>query len=541
MPGNRGYCIRHALPGIVVLTILFLIPLAATFSYAFRDEAKALIGVVRDGYTYRLLSFTLTQSLLSALIAVAAALPFAAFFARYSFPGRKAVMTLSALSFTIPTILVVLGFVIWYGNNGILNTLLMKLLHRDYTMLRVLYSFKAIILAHVYLNFPVAFLLITEAWMGLPDTAENAAYTLGASRMKAFLSVTLPRLRGGIASAFVLIFLFCFSSFSIILVLGGNPAYSTFETEIYRKVHISVDREGAAALSVFALCVTAILMAAAGLGVRQKRAERHRRTLRKAEGGKIAEAIIMMLLMLLFLLPPILSILYRAFFTKDGAFTLRAWEDIAGKGFGMASTALEGIMCSFAIAAAVSILSIIIGLRIAEASAKCSPRLLPAISSLPMAAGSVTLGLGFSFISALIPVKSDLISCILVAAAHLVIVLPFSVRTMTPGARAIPERITQAAYTLGASAGKARRKAELPLLAPYIRKAAAFSFALSLGEVNATLTLSDGRITTIPVLIYRMISSYNYQGAAALGTILLAMALIIFAIGEYGGKDNGIS
>ena len=66
------------------------------------------------------------------------------------------------------------------------------------------------------------------------------------------------------------------------------------------------------------------------------------------------------------------------------------------------------------------------------------------------------------------------------------------------------------------------------------------AFALSLGEVNATLTLSDGHVTTIPVLMYRMISSYNYQGAAALGTILLCVSLIVFWIGE-GGKKHAVS
>ena len=536
-----GYYLRRALPGIAVLVVLFLIPLITTFSYAFHDGMRPLMEIFEDGYTYRLLSFTLTESLLSALLSVLAALPFAAYFSRYTFPGRKAVMTLSALAFTIPTILVVLGFVIWYGNNGLLNDFLMRLTGRDHSVIEVLYSFRAIILAHVYLNFPIAFLLITQAWEGLSDTTEHAAYTLGAGRIRTFFMVTLPRLRGSIAAAFILIFLFCFSSFSIILVLGGNPAYSTFETEIYRRVHISVDREGAAALSVFALCVSSLLLIITGPGMRRRKAERRQRELIKAKGGTLAAAYALVLLILLFLLPPMLSIIYRAFYTKEGAFTLKAWNDIAEGGTGFMSAASGAVIVSFVIAAAVSLLSVFLGARIAMASAKRGSVLLPLLSSMPMASGSVTLGLGFSFLSAMIPFKSPLISLMLVIAAHLVIVLPFSVRTITPGARTIPALLPDAAYTLGASKRRTRRKVEMPFLYPYMRKAFAFSFALSLGEVNATLTLSDGRISTIPVLIYRMIGSYNYQGAAALGTILLAEALIIFAIGECGGKKNGIS
>ena len=535
-----GYYTLKALPGIAVLTVLFLIPLFLTFSYAFRDDGKALIEVFTDPYTYRLLAFTLEEALLSALISVVAALPFAAFFSRYAFPGRRAVLTLSGLSFTIPTILVVLGFVIWYGNNGLLNTLLMNITGKDYSLLRILYSFKAIILAHVYLNFPIAFLLITNAWSQLPDTPEKAAYTLGADRKRTFFSVTFPRLLPAILSAFILIFLFCFSSFSIILVLGGNPAYSTFETEIYRRVHINVDREGAAALSIFAFFITGIILILTSPARKESKASRQQRVLIRARGRYLAAAILIMLLILLFILPPMLSVIYRAFFTKNGDFTLRAWRDIAEGSTGLMSTAANGIVNSFMIALVSSLLAVFLGARIAMAAAKRNSWFLPVLSSLPMATGSVTLGLGFSFLAAVIGQDSLLLSYILVSLAHLTIILPFAVRTIIPGAKAIPDSLPAAAYTLGVSSGKTMRKVEYPLLSSYRRKAFAFAFALSLGEVNATLTLSDGHVSTLPILIYRMISSYNYQGAAALGTLLLAEALLVFAIGE-GGKKHAIS
>ena len=167
---GSGYYRLRALPGIVILALLFLIPLAFNLSYAFTDGGEAIMDVFSDPYTYRLLAFTLWESLLSAAVSIAAAIPLAAFFSSYSFPGRRAVLTLSGLSFTIPSILVVLGFVIWYGNNGVLNSLIGLLTGSEGPAVRILYSFRAIILAHVYLNFPIAFLLITNAWAELPDT-----------------------------------------------------------------------------------------------------------------------------------------------------------------------------------------------------------------------------------------------------------------------------------------------------------------------------------------------------------------------------------
>ena len=178
---GSGYYLAKAIPAILLLLLLFIVPIAFIFSYAFQDGAASILDVVEDDYTYHLLSFTLQESLLSAFISVIAALPFAAFFSRYTFPGRKMLLTVSQLSFTIPTILVVLGFVIWYGNNGYLNNALRSILGVSYTPLSILYSFKAIILAHVYLNFPIAFTLITASWTTLSETEENAAYTLGQS------------------------------------------------------------------------------------------------------------------------------------------------------------------------------------------------------------------------------------------------------------------------------------------------------------------------------------------------------------------------
>ena len=119
--------------------------------------------------------------------------------------------------------------------------------------------------------------------------------------------------------------------------------------------------------------------------------------------------------------------------------------------------------------------------------------------------------------------------------------MPFAIRTILPGARKIPQRLSLAAKTMGAKDREIYRKIEYPLLKPYRRRALAFSFALSLGEVNATLTLGEGRVTTIPVLIYKMINQYNYQGASALAVILMAVAVTVFAIGESKGDESGLS
>ena len=157
---------------------------------------------------------------------------------------------------------------------------------------------------------------------------------------------------------------------------------------------------------------------------------------------------------------------------------------------------------------------------------------LSLLSSLPMAVGSVSMGLGFAFLAARIPLYNKAVSFLLVLLAHIVVIMPFAIRTILPAARHIPVRLPLAAKTLGAKPNEIYRRIEYPMLRSYRRRAFAFAFALSLGEVNATLALGEGRITTIPVLIYKLINQYNYQGASALAVVLLTIAIVMFAIGE---------
>ena len=140
---------------------------------------------------------------ISYLISVLLAMPFAVFFSRHQFPLRKAILTMCDAAFALPSILVVLGFVIFYGNNGVLNRTLQSILGEQFT-LKILYSLKAVILAHVYLNFPIAFSLLTQALVSMPDKEEKASMLLGASRTKTFWKITVPMLSPIIFLNFIL-------------------------------------------------------------------------------------------------------------------------------------------------------------------------------------------------------------------------------------------------------------------------------------------------------------------------------------------------
>lgn len=540
MKERDKFYLKLSLPALIITFLIFLLPLFSVLGRAFKDGPEAVINTFCDAYTWRLLAFTVWESLLSAVISVSLAIPFSVFFSKYSFFGRKAILTASDIAFALPAILCVLGFVIFYGNNGILNNILISLgLIED--KIKFLYSFPSVIMAHVYLNFPVAFSLITSALSGMDEKEEMASKLLGKSNFYTFIRITIPKVKGTIISAFILIFLFCFPSFLIVMSLGGSPKYYTIEAEIYRRTYTDVNTVSSSSLALFSFIIMSFLLLVSGYGREEKKASRSKRIIKKAKGWKRLEAFVLSCLIFLFLAPPLLSIVYRAFFTKDGSFTLKAWIDIASSSPTGAGTGMEAILNSLLIAFLSSSLAVSLSTAISISAVRRKSRIIPLLTSLPMAAGSVSLGLGFAFLSTRLPYKSIYISYILVILAHLVVVMPFTVRTIMPGAKRIPNTLPLASMCLGKGCYSSYRKVEKPMLKSYRRRAFAFAFALSLGEVNATMALAEGKVTTLPILIYKMINQYNYQGASALAIILLTTAIIVFAIGEKEDKTNVIS
>ena len=207
-------------------------------------------------YYFNLFIFTFKQAFFSSLFSVIPALAGAYFLSHYSFKFKNIIRAVTAVPFVLPPILVVLGFVLLFGNNGILNRLLINIFSLEKPPLHVLYSFKAIILAHVFFNFPLAVRLISSAWEKISVSLIEAAKSLGAGKIRVFTQAVLPQLLPSIFASFSLIFILCFMSFSIILVLGGGPKNSTVEVEIYRLARINLNIPGACSLAVIQSAVS---------------------------------------------------------------------------------------------------------------------------------------------------------------------------------------------------------------------------------------------------------------------------------------------
>ena len=248
---------------ILFLVIFLIYPLARILALGFGPVAqsglRAIGQAARDTDLGRLLLASAGQALLSTLLTLAAGLPVAWIFATYRFPGKELLRALLMIPFVLPTVVVGSGFASLLGSGGLLEKLAGLLTGSPGMHLSIMRTLPAVLLAHVFYNVSIVVRIVGGAWSAIDPRLGEAARVLGAGRRASFGRVTLRLLLPSLAASAMLVFAFCFSSFGVILILGG-PRISTLETEIYRQAIYMFDLPAAALLSVVQLVVTAAAM-----------------------------------------------------------------------------------------------------------------------------------------------------------------------------------------------------------------------------------------------------------------------------------------
>jgi thiamine transport system permease protein len=524
------------LPATLFLTVFFVLPLARILLYAldgrllFQPETWERVG--------RALGFTVYQAALSTLLTLVAGVPLAFLFARYRFPGKTIWRALLAIPFMLPTVVVAAGFNAFLGDRGWLNLTLMRWLDLGAPPIRFTGTLMAILAAHVFYNTILVVRLLAHALEHLDPHLEQAARVLGADSGKVLRHITLPLLRPSLLAATALVFLFDFTSFGVILLLGG-PTFATLEVEIYVQGMHLLNLPLAALLSVVQLLCTAALSflysrllprITTPFSLRPVEA-----TIRSPRrwGEKLFLAAMLVLLIALFLIP-MASVPFRSVARLEAArgersevrygLTIDYYRELFlnRRSSLFYVPPLAAARNSLLYALATVLLSMALGIPAAIALARRGRvvRALDALFMLPLGASAVTLGLGF-----LMVFRRAVTSPWLVPLAHTLIALPLVIRTLQPALVSIPPRLREAARVLGASPWRAWWTVEWPILWRASLAAATFAFTVSLGEFGATLLLARPEYPTLPVAIYRFLSQpggLNYGQAMAMTTILMA-------------------
>jgi thiamine transport system permease protein len=535
------------------LLLFFYFPLGSVLVGGLTDRNGSLnLGILTsllgDPYYLRIIGFTVWQAILSTLLAVLMGLPGAYLLARYDFRGKRLIEALTTVPFVLPSIIVVLGFVRFFGNNGILNRFLMAVFGLEEPPLRILYSLQAILLAHAFYNFPVVVRIVSSLWRRIHPSTEEAARSLGAHGMRLFWRITLPQILPALLSAAALVFIFCLLSFAIVLVLGGGPRYTTLEVEVYRLAKVSLDLKTGSALALIGAIISLVfLYAYIKLQQRSSFAERMAEDAEKPRlAGMLGSArgvfyLLYLLLMALVILAPMITVVAYSFQLRSGwgqqAISLEWYRRILSGG----GPYLRAVANSLFFAVMTMLLSLPLGTVLAYAGARsrfAGSRLLEAVMMLPIGISSIILGLGYLKAYQQLPWRI-VGSWYAIVFAHTVIAYPFVIRVASATFRKIKSSLAEAARSLGAGPWRLFWHLELPLARSALITGAAFAFGISVGEINASLMLYNEQLITIPVMIYRLIGSYNFIGACAMGSVLMFFCFLAFLIIDRAGGVVG--
>ncbi len=527
---------RRLSPFLYTLPLLFLAgfyfyPLAAILRASFAQAGTTGGAVWAQPFFWRVFWFTTWQAGLSTLLTLLVGLPLAWLFARFDFPGKTLLRALTTIPFVMPTVVVAAAFTTLVGPNGLVNSALMELFSLSAPPVQLLQTVWVILLAHVFYNVSVVIRTVGSFWANLSPRYDEAAAALGASPARRFWLITLPLLLPSVTAVGLLVFLFCFTSFGVVLILGGLR-FATLEVEIYRQAVTLFNLPAAALLSLVQIGLTFAVMAVytrvqrrASRPLNQRPAQSTAR--RPRAGGESALLVGGMGIALLLLLAPLLSLAWRSFTLGDDGVTLAYFQELAvnRRGSAFFVTPLYAIRNSALVALSVVVLSLGLGLISAYLLARRRSwltALLDPIFLLPLGTSAVTLGLGY-----IVAMGSLRASLVLIPIAHTLIAAPFVVRTLLPALRSLNPRLREAAAVLGASPFRIWREIDLPLLRPALIVGAVFAFTISLGEFGATLLISRPDFPTMPVVIYQALGQpglLNYGKALAMSTILMAVA-----------------
>jgi len=526
MNERRAWAAIGLLP-VLFLSAFFLYPVGAVLVRGLTADSTSLADIVSRPALRRVVWFTFWQASVSTALTLLAALPLTAVLANFRFRGRRLVRALVTIPFVLPTVVVAAAFVAVLDRFGL-----------DRGAVNLRHTVWVILAAHVFFNIAVVVRTVGGFWSQLDDRQEQAARSLGASPLRAFWEVTVPRLKAALLASTAIVFLFTFTSFGLILLLGGSRMAS-IETEIFRYAVSRTDFATAAVLSVVQLvAVLALVVVSTRLQRRTTGTERLAvdRSTPFTTNRQRAAAVLVATATLAFLALPVASLVERSFRHGDG-YGLGNYRALTERVPLLPVSALRALGNSLAFGVTAAAIAFAVGGAAALFVALGPKRLGKALDLgllLPLGTSAVTLG--FGMLIALDEPPLDLRqSWIIIPIAQALIGVPFVVRAIAPVLQSIDPKVREAAATLGAAPWAVRREIDLPLAAKAAAIGTGFAFAIAIGEFGATSFVGrrPGHLT-VPLSIARLLGqpgeALRGQAMALSVVLMLVTTIVVFLV-----------
>lgn len=521
-----------------------LLPLAAML-----HEAGSLgwLRVSESAYFRRVIRFSLYQALLSTLLSLSLAIPVAlALSHKPSFIGRSQLVSLFSLSLVIPTLVAIYGIVAVFGRSGWVNHLLSLISVEPLPF----YGLPGILLAHVFFNMPLAARLLLDSLETIPPDNWRLCRQLGMSPWAIFRHLEWHRIASQLPGLALLIFTLCFTSFAIVMTLGGGPRSTTIEVAIYQALRFDFDISLAVSLACVQLIVCLALMgmstllrhdSSMGFELQRPgwRSLRDPHSIQHTNGlwqGSIWQSAHFMILVTagVFVSLPLMALLLSAI--NDSTWTVL--KDGA---------TLQALFNTLAVALSAACLSVLLGLSLLMSTRHLRIRMdrdrlgqwLQLTGNIILVLPPLVLGTGlFLLLRPIADVFS--LALILVVLINSLLALPFVLRILESpvlNAAANHDRLLQ---SLGIRGWNRWRFVDWPQLRRPLALSLALSSTLAAGDLSAIALFGSERVRTLPLLLYQRMGSYRLEEAAVTAGLLLLSCLGLFALIQriVGGKQH---
>jgi len=530
---------------VVLLACFLIYPVSAVIIRGIVSGlGTSITNVLSSPVTLNAVSFSAYQAAISTLAAVVLGLPGAYLLARLRFRGKSVVRAAMVIPFVLPPIVVVVGFLQMFGPYGFVDSFVMAITGSNTSVVNLASGITGIVLAHAFYNAPLVILMVSASLERLSPDIEESAEILGASSIQKLRRIILPHILPALLASAILTYLFCFTSFPIVLALGGG-AYSTLEVRIWIAFRI-FDYGAASSLALVQILITiALAFSYYRLGGSRNYTIAPTSRIKQVGideiGGRHALlAVLYVVLLLVLVAGPIVAIVRAAVY--DPVTEVYTWAGFAS----LLSAGLGGglipLVNSVFYAGTSTVLAVVLGLPLAYLHRRpgfTSSTLSSLTAFLPLGVSAITLAYGL-MLCVVVPLGLSVNPWPAIVLAQTMIGLPFSARSIEIALRNIDPALLDQADLLGASRLQKLFFVELPLLAPGILVGAVFAFAMAIGEMSATYFIALPQNFTLTVAIYQDLGVRKFVEAGAAALVLVAVCLIAFlVIDKVTGKQSG--
>lgn len=511
------------------------IPVAAVLWRTVRPagewDFEAFGRILGSPRTWRLVAVTVGQAAGSCLVTILIGVPLAWTLARLRFPGRGLVRAAATVPFVLPSVVIGTAFASLLGPQGLVD-------------LRG--TWWPIIAAHLCFNLAVVIRTVGAAVAAVPEELESAGRVLGATPAAVARRLVLPLVAPAVAAAAVIVFLFCLTSFGVVVILGGG-AVSTVEVEIWTRATRQFDLSGAGVLAMLQLAaVVATLVVHARLSrrtassARATAGTRARRPTNRTERLAVVASVTVVVAVSVV---PCVALLERSLRVGGGR-GLDNWLHLGSvtAGTGLAVSPWSAILTSIVTALVATAAALLVALPASRAAARRPGGVGDRVLLLPLGVSATTIGLGLLLAVGRPPIDLRRAWWI-VPLGQALVAVPLVVRALLPALRGLPTSVTDTAATLGASPRARWWRVELPLVRRSIVAGTGLALVACLGEFGATVFLARSDRPTVPVAIARLMSRPGAAGpgqAMALSVLLVVLCgAVVAAVDRWASGDGG--